>query len=184
MRPAEERDIDFLVRESDNVFGEGYMTREEAKRIIRDPDSFLYMEDSDGEPAAALYVRYEDDDTVMEETGLTEAELHSRSRGKKILHSKFLFVREDMQKTGIAQVFLGKALDQIAGEHPQYGMVYGILWEYNGNVPVQKVCERNGYRFWKRLHMPYYKDENYYCIICKGRCRCDGLLYSKDLAAD
>ena len=181
MRLADVRDIDFIVSESDKVFGAGYMTKEDAGRIIQDKDCFLYVEDLDGEPVAALLVRYEDDDTVMEATELTVEELHARSHGEKVLHSKFLFVREDMQKSGIAQVFLGKALDRIAADHPEYGMVYGILWEYNGTVPVQKVCERNGYRFWKRLHLPYYKDENYYCIICKGRCRCDGLLYSKEL---
>jgi GNAT superfamily N-acetyltransferase len=181
VRRANNSDIPFLVSESDKVFGKGYMTEDSVRDMIEGPEHYLYVGDRDGQPVVALYLRYEPDEVVCEETGVTPEELFEKSGGGKILHSKFMFVREDVQKMGIAQPFLGEVIDHVASEHPEYTLVYGVLWEYNGNVPVQKCCERNGYTFWKRLHQPYYKDEDYYCIICKGRCKCDGLLYIKSI---
>ena len=180
MRFAEEKDIPFLVSELDNAFGTGYMTEEAIRAHIKKEDSFFFIEDAENRPAAALLFLQEPMEKAMEEMEISEEKLREISGGKPILHSKFLFVREDLQRKGVGERLLRDAFTFLDKEG-KYGAVYGIFAIYNDSVPVQRACERNGYVFHKFLPHPWYKDKDYNCWLCKGRCRCDGLVYYRKI---
>ena len=87
----------------------------------------------------------------------------------------------DSQNNGIGKELFADSIQAIR-ESREYGVITSLLWEYNGKVPAKKVHEDNGFRFLYRLTRPWYHLTKYHCIVCGGRCRCDGLQYILELS--
>ena len=177
MNYVKESDIDLLIEMFDENLGEGYMTEQEIRdHICGEKELFFAARRSDGTLCGILLFGEEDSKTLSEQTKIPEDELLKMANGKKLLKCRSICIAKDCQGCGVGNQLLKGAL-QVIRESGEYGLITSLLWEYNGKAPSKKLHEENGYQFVHKLIMPWYHLENYKCIICNGRCRCDGLQY-------
>ena len=83
------------------------------------------------------------------------------------------------EKRGIMQQLLGNALEEL----PElgYGSVFGSAWVHDGRVPMSRLFNLFGFSRLYERKMLWYQDKNYRCVVCGGRCRCDAMIYYKQL---
>jgi len=62
-----------------------------------------------------------------------------------------------------------------------YGALFTSAWVHSGNVPIENTMLRFGFERLYERHMLWYRNENYHCIACGGRCVCDAVIYRKKL---
>lgn len=177
MTYVNESDIDLLIKMFDENLGEGYMSEQEIHNYIdNEKELFFAARREDGTICGILLFGEEDSKTLSEQTLIPEDDLLKMANGKKLLKCRSICVAKDCQGSGLGRQLLSEAI-QIIRKSGRYGLITSLLWEYNGKVPSLKLHEENGYQFIHRLKTPWYYLKNYKCVICKGRCQCDGLQY-------
>lgn len=82
-------------------------------------------------------------------------------------------------KRGVMRLLLGRALEDAA--RLGYGSVFGSAWVYGGKIPMSHLFDHFGFRQLYGRKMLWYHEENYRCVVCGGRCRCDAMIYYKQL---
>lgn len=180
MRKAELRDIPAIMAMLEESMGTGYMDEKRCREHIESPRSFLYVEEDEGVAvASALYI-VEDMQSVMDNSKEDIGALSELSKGEPIIHCKFLCVEKQHQKDGFGRKLIDE-LEAYIEEIKAAGLVYTVLCEYGGAIPAKKIFEDNGFLYRKKLGQVWYDDEEYYCAVCKGRCRCEGYTYFKKI---
>lgn len=62
-----------------------------------------------------------------------------------------------------------------------YGSIFGSAWVYDGKIPMSHLFDHFGFRQLYGRKLLWYHEENYRCVVCGGRCRCDAMIYYKKL---
>ena len=177
LKYVQEQDIPVLMEMFDENLGEGYMTEEQIQHYITDGKELFYAaRRENGTLCGILLCGEEPIELLADQTKISVWQLLDMANGKKILKCRSMCIAKDCQKSGIGKKLFQIALTDIKSCR-KYGLITSLLWEYNGSVPAEKLHIDNGFKFLYRLKMPWYHYENYYCVVCKGRCRCDGLQY-------
>lgn len=83
------------------------------------------------------------------------------------------------EKRGIMQLLLGSALEELPGLG--YGSIFGSAWVYDGRTPMGRLFDHFGFRQLYGRKMLWYHDKNYRCVVCGGQCKCDAMIYCKQL---
>ncbi len=83
------------------------------------------------------------------------------------------------EKQGVMQQLLGSALKELP--RLGYGSIFGSAWMYDGRIPMSRLFDLFGFHQLYRRRMLWYYDENYHCVVCGGRCKCDAMIYYKQL---
>lgn len=181
MEQVKETDIYALKEMFDENFGQGYMSEEKMKYYINnDRELFYASRCEDGTLCGAVLFGEESAETLSSQTNIPMDNLLKMAAGKKLLKCRTLCVASDCQKKSVGENLFSGAIEEIK-QKGVYGLITSLLWEYGGKVPARKIHEDNGFRFLYRLKEPWYSLEDYYCVYCKGRCRCDGLQYVLEL---
>lgn len=181
MNYVNEADIRPLINILDENLGEGYMTEEQILELIRnDKELFFAARREDGSICGMLLFGEEDAQTLAQQIRIPVEELLRMAHGKKLLKCRSICIAKDSQRSGVGKALFGDAIRFIR-ESGTYGVITSLLWEYNGTVPSLKLHEENGFRFLHRIPMPWYHLQDYRCIVCNGRCRCDGVQYILEL---
>lgn len=83
------------------------------------------------------------------------------------------------EKRGIMQQLLGNALEDL----PKlgYGSIFGSAWVHGGRIPMARLFDLFGFSQLYERKMLWYQDKNYRCVVCGGRCKCDAMIYYKQL---
>ncbi len=174
---VQKEDIPVLMRMFDENLGKGYMTEEQILHHITDEKELFYASrKDDGTLCGILLFGEEPAEVLAEQTKIPLPELLRMAGGKPLLKCRSMCISKEFQKNGVGKELFQKALADIKSKK-RYGLITSLLWEYQGNVPAEKLHIDNGFQFLHRLKMPWYGYKDYTCIICKGRCRCDGLQY-------
>lgn len=99
---------------------------------------------------------------------------------EKICIAKSLALQKNSEKGGIATELVKESLEK--AKRMGFYSSWSPLWiRKNGSIPAKHVIERNGYLFYKNVHMLWVDDGNYRCVDCDGPCRCDAAIYYKIL---
>lgn len=176
-----EADVKPLIKILDENLGDGYMSESDLLgHIHNEKELFFAARREDGSICGMLLFGEEDAQTLSEQTLIPADELLRLAHGKKLLKCRSICIAKDSQHSGVGKTLFNGAIRSIR-ESGRYGVVTSLLWEYNGTVPSQKLHEDNGFRLLYRIPHPWYHLENYRCVACKGRCRCDGLQYILEL---
>ena len=180
MRRAVENDTDELVRFGEDCFGKPYIFESEMRDFINDDSNRLFVVDEEGRIiGAALFIR-DDKEKVMEDMEVTEEDFDRICEGKPVLHHKFSMVREDCRGRGIMTGLLSEAFSELEREGI-YGAVFGQAWVKNGTIPMEGICTNMGYTPYKHQISPWWKFSDRECSVCKGRCKCDAMVYYRKL---
>ena len=180
MRKAEIRDIPVILAMLEESMGSGYMDENGCREHIESPRSFLYVEEDEGIVVASTLYIVEDMQSVIDNSKEDSEVLSEISKGGPIIHCKYLCVDKKHQKGGFGRRLITE-LEAYIEEIRAAGLVYTVLCEYGGAIPAKKIFEDNGFLYRKKLGQVWYDDEDYYCPICKGRCRCEGYTYFKKI---
>ncbi len=178
---VKESDIPFLTEMFDENFGERYMPREEALFHINDENEFFYAaRREDGRVTGIVLFGVESAETLHEQTKIPLEELHRMAHGKKLLKCRSMCIASDCQGQGIGGKLFADALADLKSRG-EFGAITSLLWAYDGKVPARSVHVKNGFRFLYEVPRPWYHMKDYYCVFCKGRCKCDGEQYVLEL---
>lgn len=180
MRRATRADIPAIVSLTCECFGRGYTSNEQMREFIDDERNRVYVEYDDKGLCGASMMLIEDKDKISEDMEVTSEDYDRLSRGKPCLHHKFCVVRNDRRKDGLMTAVLQEALAELENEGI-YGAIFAQTWIVNDEIPMARVCDRIGYKQYKRQYRPWYKITDGYCIVCKGRCKCDAMVYYRQL---
>ncbi|MCR5776813.1 MAG: GNAT family N-acetyltransferase [Lachnospiraceae bacterium] len=180
MRKAEVKDIPAIMAMLEESMGNGYMDENKCREHIESPKSFLYVEEDEGKVVASTLYIIENMQSAIDNSKEESEVLSKLSRGEPIIHCKFLCVDKKHQKGGFGRKLITE-LEAYIEKIKAAGLVYTVLCEYNNAIPAKSIFEKNGFSFRKKLGQVWYEDEDYYCAVCKGRCRCEGYTYFKKI---
>ncbi|MCR4655389.1 MAG: GNAT family N-acetyltransferase [Lachnospiraceae bacterium] len=180
MRRAVSSDTEEIVQFCEDCFGENYTFVPEMRGFIEDEENRLFVMEDDGRIIAAVLYLKDDKRSVMEDMEVEEADFDRISGGKPVLHHKFCIVRNDYRGRGLMTELMEKALAELERENV-YGAVFGQAWIRQEEMPMENICARTGYHPYKRQISPWWKYADRTCNICKGRCKCDAMVYYRKL---
>lgn len=165
--------IGHLFKES---FGSNYMSQEQIRDHIRSGVPFKLAVEGPKLVGAILFIPSEEKN-ISDHVKMDGESIRHICGGKKSLICKCACVYDQYRGQGVAEKILKECMTDI--EEQGYGAIFTTLWKYNGTVPARKIFADSQFHKGKELKMPWYHDTKYVCNICKGRCRCDGIVYYK-----
>lgn len=160
------------------AFGSHYLSTEQILDYIRGGTPFKLAVEGDALLGAILFIPAGEAE-VAAHVHMDPAAVRRLSGGKPCLLCKCACTADGLQGTGIGKQILSACLADIAAGG--YGAVFTVLWKYNGAIPAESLFAGFGFVRGRALTMPWYQDAGYVCSICKGRCRCDGVVYYKSI---
>ena len=162
----------------DESFGTGYLDRAEYDRWILQPHLFniALVDDKFAGYSAMLPVSIED---IIEYMGMKEAEVQAITGNKPALIYKSVAVQPKYRKNGILTKLIKGLLNN--AKELGYGSVIVSAWTYGGKTPAENSLISMDFTRLYHRHMLWYRNENYRCVICNGRCICDALIFYKIL---
>ncbi len=170
-------DIPFLIEMFDENFGKGYLSEEQIRFYIHDENELFYaVRNEEGRIAGILLFGVESAETLHEQTGIPLAELNKMAHGKKLLKCRSMCMASDCQGRGIGKKLFADGIADLKSRG-EFGVITSLLWLYDGKAPARGLHVQNGFHYVARLSKPWYHMKDYYCIFCKGRCKCDGEQY-------
>lgn len=162
----------------DERYGTGYCTREVFDRWVSNP-GLLKVALYNGEYAGFAVMLPASVEEIMDHMKMTREQVEEITQGKPALIYKSAAVRECFGRRGIMKTMATIGLKQ--AKEMGYHSIFGSAWYYNDTIPIEGTFRAFGFqRLFERKKL-WYDDENYYCIVCKGRCVCDGIIYYRYL---
>ncbi len=180
IRKAVSSDTEEIVQFCEDCFGKDYTFIPEMRAFIEDDANRLFVIEEDGRIIAAVLYLKDDKQTVMEDMEVEEEDFDRISKGRPVLHHKFCIVREDCRGRGLMTKLMEDAVAELKREGI-YGAVFGQAWIKQGEMPMENICARTGYQQYKRQIRPWWKYADRTCNICGGRCKCDAMVYYREL---
>lgn len=178
VRSVEEKDCGKISSLANLRFGDGYLDIDEFHKWLTEPDLFLLAE-YEGNFAGYTCLRPETPKEIAESMQLDVNEVTEFAKGKGIVHCRSCALVKEYEHNGIMKALVETELEN--AKNDGYGSAYAPAWMYNGYVPMKKTMEFFNFDAIAIKKNLWYNDLKYVCIVCGGRCRCDGLIYRKSL---
>lgn len=171
---AEEKYYPQMLELCEECFGSGYLSYPHFCEMIKMEAPFKMaltgkeligysvFETTDAEEVAAQYQI--DLEGVKEIAGAEKIFRYKSAAVKKAFHGK-----------GVAGNLLEECIQK--ARELDCGSVFVAGWKYNGRVPMHNIFIRNGFVEVGLRKNLWYGEEDYTCIICGGRCKCEGIIY-------
>lgn len=176
IRSLKKSDWDDISQLCDRRLGRGYLDYEDFLNRTMYPDINLVADDGGKAVAIVSFVPGSAEE-LAEKFQVDPRKLEKDAGGREILHYRTVLCDEEHEHTGLTSAVMEKVLEN--AKQRQCGAVYGTVWKYNGKLPAMNMLARQGFKKVKELHEPWLNQKGYECIVCKGPCRCDGVLIEK-----
>nr|WP_027870905.1 GNAT family N-acetyltransferase [[Eubacterium] cellulosolvens] len=180
MRTAKTEDAKAITELTCFCFGDAYTTEDEIQSFILNKENRLFVVCDDKGLAGAVLFLSEGRDSYLQDMEVNPQDFERIREGKAVLHHKFSVVREDRRGTGLMTLMLEEALRMLR-EEGIVGALFVQAWIKQGQIPMEGILERAGYRRYRRQIRPWWKYKDRTCNICGGRCKCDSMVYYKIL---
>lgn len=162
----------------DERFGRGYCTQETFGAWISHPGLFkvaLY----DNEYAGFAVMLPADEKALMKHMQMTREETLHYTQGKPALIYKSAAVQPRFERRGIMKAMAACGLK--SAKELGFHTIFASAWVYQNTIPIENTFRVFGFTRLFDKKLLWYDDENYHCVICNGRCKCDGIIYYKKL---
>lgn len=169
---------DDIRRHCDQRYGTGYMTQELYRHWMEHPE-LVQIALVDGQFAGCTGMYPVTPEQAVRKLDADPADVERIAGDWPILYYNTTMVTKQFDGRGYSQAMIKSAL-RIAREEG-YGSIFGSAWIYDGGIPIARTVSRMGFQPLYRRKMLWYHDKNYTCVICKGPCKCDALIYYKKL---
>lgn len=167
-----------IQRLCDERYGTGYICREDYDRWLKNPELFKIAL-IEGDFAGFAVMLPAGVSEVMKHMGMPEQDVRRISGNKPALIYKSAAVQKKYEHRGVMKAMAAEGIRQ--ARRLGYGSLYGSAWVYDGQVPIEGTFRAFGFQRLYARHMLWYGNENYRCVVCKGRCTCDAMIYYKIL---
>lgn len=162
----------------DERYGTGYCTREIYEEWASHP-GLLKVALYDGEYAGFAVMLPATTEEIMAHMQMSEEEVLAITEQEPALIYKSAAVRVCFERRGIMKTMATIGLAQ--AREMGYRSIFGSAWVHNNIIPIEGTFRAFGFTRLFDRKMLWYDDENYHCIVCNGRCVCDGIIYYKKL---
>ncbi len=162
----------------DRRYGKGYMTAKNFNKMLKNPD-FIKVATINGEFVGFASFLHDTTENIAKAMGLCEDEVTKISNGLKCVIYKSAAIEAKFEHYGIMQKLLSNLIQQ--AEKENYSAVFASAWIIGNTIPIEKNLKKFSFEYIANRSMLWYDDEDYSCIVCNGRCRCDAAIYYKKL---
>ncbi len=178
IRSVQESDYKTIFELCEKRFGKGYLTHSEFEQWLKSPTLCLAAE-YEGDFAGFVCYTPQSPEDLAKYMQLDACYISSVSDNKAVVHGKSAVLLEEYEHLGIMQALVTAANNN--AKELGFGAVFVPAWEYDGFVPVEKMVNKLGFQEIARRKNIWYDMENYTCVVCKGRCKCNAVIFEKRL---
>lgn len=116
---------------------------------------------------------------ISKKMGMPQEDVERIAAGRPGLIYKSAAVPLKFERRGIMHAMAQAGLK--TAEEEGYGSLFGSAWICNGKIPISGTFKVFQFQPLYRRKMLWYDDPEYHCVVCKGRCKCDAMIYYKTL---
>ena len=169
---------DRIVKLCDECFGTGYVDEREYEKWLLHPGLFNIAL-ANGRFAGFSVMLPASAHEIMRHMGMEQEEVQALTDGRPAVIYKSVAVCPAYRQNGLLK---GLVQDLVKNAKEMgIGSVFLSAWTYQGKTPVEKALNACGFTRLYVRKMLWYSYENYKCILCHGRCKCDAVIYHKSL---
>ena len=161
-------------------FGAGYINQMEFDKWKENPE-FFNVAWVDDEFAGYSVMIPAGTREIMKEMDMTLQEVQNITSGKPALIYKSVAVCPQYRKRGLLTKLMTELMDR--AEKSGYKTILLSAWMYEDKIPALRSLEKLKFSRLFVRHNLWYQNEMYQCVICKGRCVCDAVIYYKNIGA-
>lgn len=155
-------------------FGEGYLKREEFALWCQYPDMFLAAE-YQGKFVGYVSFLPSTPEEIEEKMAVPAEEVRRCAGDRLPIHCRGTAAFSEFQGMGIMYYVMKAVVENTRAAGYHVGYLPG--WKYYGKTPVYHLIRPFGFVPYCQREMLWYGDEDYTCIVCKGRCTCSAVIY-------
>lgn len=181
IKPILESDIENILLIADDVFGKGYIGREELATFLNNDDKFCKVAKIEGIVVGFGLTE------ICEAQNLYQIILKDYdwienfvSKERPIAVMKTFAVRTDYQKKGIGTQLIIKSLEKLSNISVD---LLAVCWEHDKDVELGTILDQFGMNPIRKIAGYWHKDSvlrNYTCASCgTPPCNCSALIYAK-----
>lgn len=178
IRQGWEEDFAHILPLCDERYGRGYINRQGFDHWMEHP-SLLKVAESEGAFAGFAVMVPASYLEISKKMGMPAQDVERIAGGRPALIYKSAAVPLRFERCGIMHAMAQAGLDTARAEG--YGSLFGSAWIYNGKIPISGTFKTFDFRPLYKRQMLWYDDPEYHCVLCKGRCRCEAMIYYKTL---
>lgn len=158
----------------DERYGEGYLTPERYAHYLEHPRLFLVASQGNELAGFSLMAPASVPETA-DYMKMSAGEIKGLAGDRKILILKSIVIQKKYGKMGLPSTMTNAVIENAKTEG--YGIIFSAAWMVEGKMPIKQAFEEMGFQPLFLRHNLWYDEEDYYCVVCKGRCKCDGFIY-------
>lgn len=158
----------------DERYGEGYLTWERYAHYLEHPRLFRIARKGNDFAGFSLMTPA----TVLEVADhmkMSVGEVEKLTEGKRPLILKSIVIQKKYAGMGLPVAMTNRIIENAAEDG--YGIIFSAAWLVREKIPIRKAFEEMEFKPLFLRRNLWYADEDYYCVVCKGRCKCDGFIY-------
>ena len=178
IRDGEERDFPQMLPLCDERYGSGYLTKEIFDHWM-EHKSLLKVAEIEEEFAGFAVMVPAAVQEVMEKMTMPREDVEAIAGGRPALIYTSAAVPRRHEHKGVMHALAAAGLETARQEG--YGSLFGSAWMYNGKSPIAGTFRVFGFKPLYKREKLWYNDPDYTCVVCKGRCTCDAVIYYKTL---
>lgn len=175
---GDERYFEELCELCDDRFGTGYVDRAVFERWMRYP-RLLKIALVDGRFIGFAVMVPADTAEIMRKMKMPERDVLEIAGEKPALIYKSAAVRPEYEHCGVMHAMAAQGIED--AKELGYGALFAAAWVYGGKIPIEPTFNTFHFQRLYERKMLWYDDEEYRCVVCKGRCTCDAMIYYKKL---
>lgn len=159
-------------------YGEGYLKDSDYSRWMQHPELFKVAL-AEGRFAGFAVMIPAERAEIMARMAMPEQDVLDIAGNRPALIYKSAAVLPEYEGRGVMRAMTAAGIQ--TAKELGYGAIFGSAWVCGDRIPIQPTFDSFGFLRLYERKMLWYGDEDYHCILCGGRCRCDGVIYYKKL---
>lgn len=159
-------------------FGEGYLAEKDYEAWLKTKELFLVAEDN-GAFCGFCYLMPESYEDLAAYMKLDVATVEKVACGKPVLHCRSAALKSDAEHRGVMYRLLSEELKN--AKELGFGAAFAPAWSYRGRTPMAHLMDLLGFEQIGIRENLWFDQENYVCVVCGGKCRCQAVIYQIQL---
>lgn len=180
IRRYRHEDCDEVCRLANEGFGEGYLSHQVTEALNQTADGMFFVAVNDGAVVGyCVFVESTARQVAQDMQLELESVLEISGGRERVCLTKSMTVDPGMGRRGIAGALFAHGLERAEGLG--FTSAWGSAWVVDGMIPMDRIFTTNGFLQYGPRSMLWYGQQGYHCRVCGGPCRCNGMIYYKQL---
>lgn len=169
---------DDVIKLCDESFGPGLITPAVFSHWMERPEFFQIA--LKGDVFAGFIAMFPaDEDTIMRRLKMPREDVRKYVKQRPCLFYNSAAIRKEFEHQGIVSLLQKQAFEN--ARNAGYRVLIGSAWIHDGFTPIAALVDRYGFRPIYKRKLIWYDIKEYYCVVCRGRCVCDAMIYYAEI---